>query len=63
MHPTISQFLVDDRQATLRAEADHARLATIARGAIARAATPTRQAPRPARPGVIRRLVMRLGAA
>ena len=65
MHPTITHSLVTDRHATLRAEADHARLVSIARGATRTAALSARSA-RPAqlaRPGGVRRLVMRLGAA
>lgn len=62
MHPTITHSLVTDRHATLRAEADHARLVSIARGATRTAAPSTRPAQQ-ARPGVVRRLVMRLGAA
>jgi hypothetical protein len=63
MHPTFSQFLVTDRHATFRAEADHARLVSVARSAKPTAATSTTSGTHPARHGVVRRLVMRLGAA
>jgi hypothetical protein len=62
MQPTFSQFLVTDRHATFRAEADHARLVSLARSARAAAGTPARPSDLPARPGVVRRLVMRLAA-
>ena len=63
MHPTFSQFLVGDRHATFRAEADRARLASIARGATPTAAMSAQPGADRARPGVVRRLVLRLAAA
>ena len=62
MHPTISQLLVVDRQATLHAEADKARLTAIARSRAPEA--PSRPARQPhARVGLVRRLVDRLATA
>ncbi len=62
MHPTFSQYLVDDRHATLRAEADRSRLAHLARNAGPAAPTSAPSGVRRARPGIVRRLVLRLTA-
>ncbi len=58
MHPTFNQMLVQDRHASLYAEADAARLASTARSRpVADEAMPRREH---ARFGVVRRVVHRL---
>jgi hypothetical protein len=59
MHPTMNQMLVEDRHATLHAEAEAGRLAAIARS---RSATGNAATPQGARTrfGVVRRVVHRL---
>ena len=59
MHPTMTQMLVQDRHAALHAEADAARLASVARSrSLADDAAPVRRDH--ARFGAIRRVVHRL---
>ena len=58
MHPTFDQMLVQDRHATLHAEAEAARLASTARSRSVADATPVRR--EHARFEVVRRVVHRL---
>jgi hypothetical protein len=59
MHPTMNQMLVQDRHATLHAEAEAARLAAIARSRTdASGSTPARHERAPL--DVVRRVVHRL---
>ena len=63
MHPTIAENLVKSHHDGLRAEAEHARLVSIAR-AHARGTTTAPSAGRPrARLSIVRRLVDRLATA